>query len=785
MIGAFPNPLSVSSTILSGGIALSAGTNIGTSGTVVFADSNGVTFGMDGAGIVTASVSAGGAGALSISAGTVNGTRDYLVFSNSNNVSFGMNGSTITATASGGGGGGAISFSAGTLSGTRDSIVFSNSNGVSFGMNGSTITATVATNYLTTAALSADSSKYAGVGESTGTVAGTTLGLTVNTDGVSVLYPNWLTTAALSGDTTKYAGVGESTGTIAGSTLGLTVNTDGVSIAYPKWLTTAGLSGDTTKYAGVGETVGTVAGTDIGLTVNTDGVSIAYPKAITTAALSGDTTKYVQEWAFTGNTAGTTSSAQGTRLYLSGGNSITLSGNSNTIVFSVGNYITTARGSTDAVGLNTAQTNVTWTVNSSGLSINAGGYAGTGKTLATTAGTDLVATLNTAGLSMGYPKWITTAALSGDTTKYAGVGETVGTTSGTDIGLTVNTDGVSIAYPKAITTAMLSNAVTLSNIKVSAGTLSALRSDITFANGGGLSFGLETNGVITGTIGTSAGVLNFSAGTSSANINSLVFADSNNVSWGLNGSTVTGSVPASSLLTAVWPVYVSQNASTISFGLTNDVKYWDNVGGGGAATAQLSSLGTLHNTVMVFPLGMMAGSITANTFMIDQSSSGTGNSSSAPKVGTTRFGLYTLNGSTLSMINSFSTANSITANAGNSTQWSGQRWMTVATTDWSSRPVLSQGVMYWGALFISTGGNNSNPQTGGFIGMFPHSTAARSGMLGVAVTAATHLGFVPFLGVFTGSGALPASIDKSNVNAQSASGNFIPHIAINNLSSYL
>lgn len=53
-----------------------------------------------------------------------------------------------------------------------------------------------------------------------------------------------------------------------------------------------------------------------------------------------------------------------------------------------------------------------------------------------------------------------------------------------------------------LTTAMQSNAVTLSNIKVSAGTLSALRSDLTFSNSNGVSFGLETNGVITGTVAT-------------------------------------------------------------------------------------------------------------------------------------------------------------------------------------------------------------------------------------------------------------------------------------------
>jgi hypothetical protein len=38
------------------------------------------------------------------------------------------------------------------------------------------------------------------------------------------------------------------------------------------------------------------------------------------------------------------------------------------------NGLTTARASNDAIGLNTAQTNVTWTVNSAGISFNAGAY---------------------------------------------------------------------------------------------------------------------------------------------------------------------------------------------------------------------------------------------------------------------------------------------------------------------------------------------------------------------------------------------------------------------------
>lgn len=58
-------------------------------------------------------------------------------------------------------------------------------------------------------------------------------------------------------------------------------------------------------------------------------------------------------------------------------------------------WLTTARASNDAVGVNTAATNVTWTVNSSGISLNAGGYAGTG-----TSATNASVTLNSNGLAI-------------------------------------------------------------------------------------------------------------------------------------------------------------------------------------------------------------------------------------------------------------------------------------------------------------------------------------------------------------------------------------------------
>ena len=107
--------------------------------TVVFSNSNNVSFGAAGS-IITASASQAPQG--TISAGTASVALGQVIFSNSNGVSFGLSGSTVTASAVGGGGGGGAAISAGTQSTNGGTVVFSNSNSITFGMsNNSVVTA--------------------------------------------------------------------------------------------------------------------------------------------------------------------------------------------------------------------------------------------------------------------------------------------------------------------------------------------------------------------------------------------------------------------------------------------------------------------------------------------------------------------------------------------------------------------------------------------------------------------------------------------------------------------
>lgn len=119
-----------------GGVAFSAGTNSTSTGTVVFANSNGLTFGMDTNGSVTGSYTV-----PSVPAQTA------YVFSNSNNVSFGTNGSTVTATASFAQSTQPVAYSAANGSANFSTLTFANSNGVSFSTGTQGVYATVKTDY--------------------------------------------------------------------------------------------------------------------------------------------------------------------------------------------------------------------------------------------------------------------------------------------------------------------------------------------------------------------------------------------------------------------------------------------------------------------------------------------------------------------------------------------------------------------------------------------------------------------------------------------------------------
>lgn len=238
--------------------------------------------------------------------------------------------------AGGGGGGGGVALSAAGGAITSGTGLFSNANGVSFGRAGQTITASH--NGLTTAMASNAGSNFVAA---TAAFAGTNASGTIASNGISV----------------SVAAPGAAAESNAIILLG------------------ANTLGNTTA---TGSTIGWSAGNGLTLSAtNGSQVVLSVGPYITTAMSSNRASDFV---AATAAFAGT--NASGTVA-------------SNGVSVSVGNYITTARASTDAIGLNTAGTNVTWTVNSSGISINASGYAGIG-----TSATNASITLNSNGLAV-------------------------------------------------------------------------------------------------------------------------------------------------------------------------------------------------------------------------------------------------------------------------------------------------------------------------------------------------------------------------------------------------
>lgn len=272
---------------------------------------------------------------------------------------------------------------------------------------------------------------------------------------------------------------------------------------------------------------------------------------------------------------------------------------SNGISVSVGNYITTARASNDAVGLNTALTAgpLAWTVNSNGISLNAGSAAGTTTGFA---GNSISGSMthNTAGLniSLAHPAWLTTAAVSNHSHGFSAQGGSsafqtlsfsnannvsfsnsngqvvgsasfsqtnqsvglyaVGNTTGQSSSTTVDARSISYQGAGELSVGFSNGSMIVSanvdaisayaqsnTTQSSSGTLQV--SSLNFAGAGGISVGVSNGSVVIS--GGGGGVTNqtgpnIAAGTQTATSGTVVFSNSNGMVFGMsNNSVVTAS----------------------------------------------------------------------------------------------------------------------------------------------------------------------------------------------------------------------------------------------------
>jgi hypothetical protein len=383
---------------------ISAGTTILTAGTLSFGNSNGITFGLNGSvitGTVATNYQSQGAylttamqsnaatiSNINVSAGTTSGNLSALTYANSNGVSFGLNNGTITATvATNYQSQGAylttamqsnaatisnINLSAGTTSSNISAFVFSNSNNVSFGLtNGSQVTASASFPAQTVQPMYYSAS---GTSSSSGTIQfGNTQGVSFSLSNGSIVgsvatnYQSqgaYLTTAMVSNAGSNFVGL--NTAITGGS---LTANSSGISINIPAAAPSPvyiqagttngslgtisfansngvsfGLNGSTITASAAGGAADGYNFIQIG-TTGTLGASFSTSQATfffngisgLSVSQTSNTINFIDNdiWYINGNTLGGQSSSNYSNgLYFSGGNNITISNNGSTLVFS-------------------------------------------------------------------------------------------------------------------------------------------------------------------------------------------------------------------------------------------------------------------------------------------------------------------------------------------------------------------------------------------------------------------------------------------------------------------
>ena len=335
--------------------------------------------------------------------------------------------------------------------------------------------------------------------------------------------------------------------------------------------------------------------------------------------------------------------------------SLTVGYSNGSIQLSAPNALTTARASNDGIGTNTAQTNVTWTVNSGGLSLNAAGYAGTGTTFN---GANISASMtnNSNGLQLSMSVAAPGAAAEANWVNLLGANTAGNTTaSGSTIGWSAG------------------NNITLSGTNGSQIVISAL----SYANSNGITFG--TN-----------------AGTLTASHNGMI-------GWELEGANTAGTTSSAQgsqlYLSGGNNVTLSGNSNTIII----------SAGAGGAAAATRSFFNPYGDNAMVAgQVGQGTMNINPNdfpncTFDRVYMPINITNSSNSSGSHTLSFwlGIYTRNVSTLSLVTSQSTSYALThsGTAGSYSLYSGMRHISMGIST-----SLAEGLYYLAIISRTTSG---------------------------------------------------------------------------------
>ena len=531
-------------------LAVQAAGGTHTSGTVSFANSNGVSFGLN-AGTMTASVAtnylttAMQSGASSAFAGTgftSASTVGTAIVATHNTAGLSM-GIPAFLTAGGGGGGGGVAVQVSNTTYTSGTITFQNANGISFGSSGA---GGISASY-TVPVQSQQPMYYSGAngsGSSNTMVFANSNGVSFSTgtQGVyATVATNYLTTAMQSGASSAFAGTGFTSATTAGTAIVATHNTAGLSMGIPAFLTTAGAGGGAGNIVSIsGNTTGTAntyssgtmvfaGGNNITLSQSSNSISFNAPQSSSlvgganiTISTTGNTISIIGGAGGAGGGialgAGSQTATSGTVAFAnSNGISFGMSGsNQITASYTVPTqsqqpmYYSGANGSGSASTLTFANSNgVSFSTGTQGVYATvATNYQSQGAYLTTAmvsnAGSNFIglnsaltgngvsATINSSGISLNVPAFLTTAMQSGASSAFAGTGFTSASTAGVAIVATHNTAGLSMGVPAYLTTYA---AQTAQPVAYSAANGSANFSTLTFANSNGVSFSSGTQGL--------------------------------------------------------------------------------------------------------------------------------------------------------------------------------------------------------------------------------------------------------------------------------------------------
>lgn len=681
------------------------------------------------------------AASVAFSGGASSTNATGLTFTNSNNVSWTYDKTNIAAIAP-------FKVSGGTSSVTLTAITFSNSNGVSFGLNGSTMTGSIANYSLSFADANGVTFTQSTNGSSTTisasiranavVISGNTAG-TANTyaSGTMVLAGGSNITLSQSSNTISIIGASGGGGG-GGAILVSAGTTSNTSLASLEFRNANNVSFGLGSGASLTRLTASIPAYSLVFVSESGNISWTTVTAGSTTSVYGSAPSGGGGGGGIALRAGTQTATSGTVYFSNEGTNNVSFGMSNTSVVTARVWVNV----TDANnGAGTKMTGVTLDSTRNGIGLFFSGDGASGGTLY--ANHSLVRNIIAATAAGGGG----TASLTSNVSFSNANGATFYTSAGNAIALSYTVPAVPTQSNQTLSMAMTSNTVgNTSGMSVDARSL-------TFQGLGGAYVGLST-----------------SAGGSSIMVSvpaySLVFSSTNGISF---GTAIAGST------------------TTVTASVThNTADFWDNAIIGAATSpiagraltdlaASVVQIAPMHAFDNAFPLD-----ITANTLFLDMSASDSTAQMSKAFSSALHIGIYTSSGGSLNLLNSASTSWGFAAATNNSTAFAGERFLSLHSSQWSSLPKFVQGSRYFIAhLWTSSGVTLA---TGNLFGMYMYSTApaGRFGTMGTSITGtATSQGQGRMYGIYsTTTAALPAVINNSELNKQTASAAFIPRVVM-------